>query len=507
MPRRQLISRARRAAFFLSLLLLLPVVAVLPIGAEVPTAPNVPDHSHAQAVILYNLDHKSVLLEKNSDKILFPASTVKIMTGFLASELLSDRMEETVTITADMIANASGNRMNLSEGEVIRLRDLYFGAVCGGYNDACTALAVIASGSVDAFVGQMNETATVLGMYDTVYKNPTGLHSSSMVTTARDTLALSLAASTDELYMEASSAVKHEIPATNKSGVRSFYNRNYLIASAVTTAYHNPYVEGLNGGMTDEGGWCLSAKAFRNDLTWFCVVLGGEEDAENGELYAYSIANTLLSWAARGYIVKSVASAGEAFGTVPVNYASLTDELDDGLPLVAKNDLDVFIPKNTADGEVGLAYTVRLHSPSLDAPIEAGAEAGTLIVTWNGTEVGRVTLLAERAVARNDFTFTLAQMKELPKNRVFQGFSVSFIILLTVYILRVSRFRYRHKRRAGAYVPIPFRDSEETEIEESIPPTPKNHPSRPAMSNGRKPQAPSDPYASAAVELERRKRK
>lgn len=490
MPKRQSNLRARRAAFFLVLLLFVLSASAIPTGA-VPEAPNAPDHSRAQAVILYNLDYKEVLLESNADKSLFPASTVKIMTGFLASQMLGARMDETITVTKEMLAGASGNRMNLIEGESIRIRDLYFGAITGGYNDACTALAVLAAGSIDAFVSQMNEQATILGMYGTIYKNPTGLHSSSMVTTARDTLTLSLAASTDELYMEAASTVKYEIAATNKSASRSFYNRNYLIASAVTTAYHNPYAEGLNAGMTDEGGWCVAAKAYRNEISWFCVVLGGEEDAESGELYAYAIANSLLSWAARGYTVKDVICEGTEYATIPVSYAAITEDVEDGLPLIAQSNLSVFIPQNAAEGERGLEYTVRLNSPSLAAPIEAGAEVGALIVTWNGVEVGRVTLLAKNSVTRNEFTYMLSRMKDLPKNHFFQGFSISFIVLLIVYVVRSSRFGYRRKLRSKNYVPAPFRDKEDTqqceaELQNSIP---------------------LDPYASAATELERKKRK
>ena len=488
MKGRQSNLRVRWAALFLALLFSMIPLSALPIGA-IPEAPNAPDHSRAQAVILYNLDHKEVLLESNADKSLFPASTVKIMTGFLASGLLRSRMDETVTVTKEMIAGASGNRMNLVEGESIRIRDLYFAAITGGYNDACTALAVLASGSIDTFVTKMNDQATSLGMYGTVYKNPTGLHSASMVTTARDTLLLSLAASTDELYMEAASTVKYEISATNKSSSRAFYNRNYLIASAVTTAYHNPYAEGLNAGMTDEGGWCVAAKAYRNDLSWFCVVLGGEEDTESGELYAYSIANHLLSWAARGYTVKSVVTAGTEYATIPVSYAAITEEVEEGLPLISKHDLSVFIPQSTAEGESGLEYTVRLNAPSLTAPIEEGEEVGVLIVTWNGIEVGRVPLLARSSVTRNEFTYSLSRMKDLPKNRFFQGFSVSFIILLLVYTVRVSRLGYRRRLRGKSYIPEPFRENEQDDETE-------------------RPQAmPRDPYASAATELERSKRK
>ncbi len=488
MKKRQSAPAKRSAAAMLALLLLFFTLFSLPISA-VPSAPSPPDVSHAQAVILYNLENRAILLEHNSEKSLFPASTVKIMTGFLASQILGDRMDETVTVTEEMLAGASGNRMKLEAGETIRIRDLFYGAVAGGYNDACTALAVLSSGSVDAFVARMNEQALILGMHGTSYENPTGLHSPAMVTTAYDTLLLSLAASTDALYMDAASTVKYEIPATNKSGVRSFYNRNYLIASAVTTAYHNPYAEGLNGGVTDEGGWCVSAKAFRNDLSWFCVVLGGEE-TEEGEIYAYSIANALLSWGAHGYKNETVVTVGNRYATIPVKHAAFTESLEDGLPLVAARELSVFIPQSTADGESGLSYSVRLNEKSLTAPVCEGEEVGVLIVSFNGVEVGRVPLLTESAVERNHFTYALGRMRALPKSRFFQGFSVSFILLLALYAFLQSRLRRTRRFRSRRYVPIPFRDTLEEErlLEEGADP-------------------PVDPYSAAAESLEQAKRK
>ena len=481
----------KTAVLFLCLLL---VILAIPteIGA-VPTAPSIPDHSRARAVIVYNKDQSVTVLEKNADTVMFPASTVKIMTGLLVSELLSERMDETVTLSDDMLRGASGNSLKLESGEEIKIRDLYYAAFCGGYNDACTALAAIAAGTVDCFVTLMNERAAVLGMKSTVYTNPTGLHSATMVTTARDTLLLSLAAADDPLYMAASSAVRHEISQTNRNPARSFYNRNYLIASAVTTAYHNPYASGLNGGLTDEGGWCLATRVERFDLTWFCIILGGEEDPENGTIYSYKIANELLSWAARGYEIRTVVEEGDLFAQIPVKYASIADKAEEGIPLVAASSLSVFIPKNPPEDSKGLTYTVRLHESTLEAPIEAGKEAGVVIFTYDDEEVGRITLITKSEVRRNDFTFLLSSMRALPKNRIFIASLVSFLILTTVYFLRVTRFRRPRRRRSSAYVPTPFRNREDDRTNATNQTKNSESTRRP----------PIDPYASSAAMLDR----
>ena len=484
------------AALLFFFLIIYNTFSVLIAAKEIPAAPAIPDTSHAQAVLLYNKDVDATLYEQNADQVLFPASTVKIMTGFLAERLLSDRFDEEITISAKMIEGTLGNRLKLSEFEKITIRDLFFAAICGGYNDACNALAVIASGSVEQFVEEMNRTAIELGMSSTVYKNPTGMHNLSMVTTARDLLTLSLAAAESPLYMAAASTVKYTIKKTNLSAERSFYNRNYLIASSVTTAYHNPYVVGLNAGMTDEGGWCLSAKAIRNDMEWFCIVLGGEENTETGTIYSYEIANRILSWGARGYAVQDIVAENAVVTTAPVRYPAIGTELEEGIPILASASLSVFAPINPAENGEGLETIIRLYSPTIDAPFPAGKEVGVLIATWNGVEVGRVTLVTAEAVERNHFTYTLSIFKSLPQSRIFRATTFIFLLLVAAYLLIITRFKRPRRRRRNnpAYIPTPFRATPQSTKETRRPP-----PSQKKNND--------DPYGDVARHLEKQNKK
>ena len=480
------------AALLFFFLLIFNILKIPTCAVDIPEAPAVPDTSRAQAVLLYNKDVDAILFEQNADQILFPASTVKIMTGYLAAKLLEDRFDEEITISAKMIEGTLGNRLKLSEFEKITIRDLFFAAVCGGYNDACNALAVIAAGSVESFVEEMNRTAADLGMTSTVYKNPTGMHNLSMVTTARDLLKLSLAAANSPIYMGAASTVRYTIPKTNLSAERSFYNRNYLIASAVTTAYHNPYAQGLNAGMTDEGGWCLSTKAVRNDMEWFCIVLGGEEDADSGTIYSYEIANRILSWGARGYAVQAVAEEGSVVTTAPILYPAIGSDLKDGVKIVASAPLSVFAPINPAENGEGIETVIRLHSPIIEAPFPAGKEVGVLIATWNGVEVGRVTLVTAEAVERNHFTYTLSLLKALPQSRIFRATLVIFLLLLIAYLLIVTRFRRPRRRRRpqSPYVPTPFRPQNGNDAKQ-------------ATTKNTQKQNDDDPYGDVARHLEK----
>ena len=292
--------------------------------------------------------------------------------------------------------------------------------------------------------------------------------------------------------MSAASTVRYTIPKTNLSAERSFYNRNYLIASAVTTAYHNPYVEGLNAGMTDEGGWCLATKAVRNDMEWFCIVLGGEEDTDSGTIYSYEIANRILSWGARGYAVQTVVDEGSAVATAPILYPAIGSDQKDGIKIVASAPLSVFAPIHPAENGEGLKTVVRLYSEAIEAPFPEGKEVGVLIATWNGVEVGRVTLVTAEAVERNHFTYTLSLFRALPQSRVFRATVVIFLFLLAAYLLVVTRFRRPRRRRhpGSPYVPTPFR-------------TQNGEPQKPSSAKPATKKNDDDPYGDIARHLEK----
>jgi len=291
-------ARPRKVlAGILCTLLLLCELLVLPVAASSDS----PDLTRANAVYLYQLENNTVLAQKNLNAVIYPASTVKIMTGLLAVEALQGRYAETVTVTQAMIDDTSGFRMYLNPGETVTVEQMLYAGICAGYNDACVVLAYAVAGSVDAFVARMNVRAAELGMTDTVYTNPTGMHDGGMVTTAADTAKLALAAMNNEAYIELTSTVKYTMAANNIAPSRTFYNRNAMISRNTTSRYYNAYVTGMSAGTTDEGGYCVVACAEDEDsaLRYLCIVMGADADTEEqgGTVYSYAIANDLLDYA------------------------------------------------------------------------------------------------------------------------------------------------------------------------------------------------------------------
>ena len=111
--------RLGRRVFLLCLILSLLLPALFPpISASAAEAPPT---GEVHNVLLINLENNLTLQEKAADTLIYPSSSVKIMTGLLASRRLVDRLDEEVTLTAAMLSGVEGRRMNppLAEGEVL----------------------------------------------------------------------------------------------------------------------------------------------------------------------------------------------------------------------------------------------------------------------------------------------------------------------------------------------------------------------------------------------------
>ena len=427
----------------LCILLCLPVSVWLflqPAGAV-----SQPDASDVRAAYLACLDNGQVLFEQNTDLTLYPASTVKIMTGYLACRLLGDRLGESVTLTDAMLAGVSGRSLRLAAGEELTVRDLLYASLCGGYNDATAALAVLASGSVAEFVSLMNREAERLGANGTRFTNPTGLHEDGMVTTARDIAAIARAAWGNDLFMRTVSATSYTIPATNVSAEeRTVYNRNLLLSDS-SQNYRNGYCRGRSAGRTDEGGWCVVTVYERDGSSLLCLVMGGA-DVSNGEIIpAYTRVNALLAWARQNYGYRQLYVPGAVYKVVPVGMTGLSSSR---AKLVLPDGLSVYLPKD-AEASADLTESLILTGGSLEAPLTAGDTVGTLTVRFGGEVIASAPGAVAEDFAVSGFLARMQSFKHYLGSRAFLASLACFALLLALYIGLVRKRRGRYGSRRG----------------------------------------------------------
>lgn len=435
----------RRTFLLLLSLVFLWTSLLLPVHAELEPAP--PD-GDVGSVLLINLENNLTLYEKNPDMTIYPSSSVKIMSGLLACRALASRLDEEITISAAMLSGVEGRRMipPLADGEIMTVRDLLYASVCGGYNDATMVVACLASGSVAAFVADMNAEAQRLGTVHTRYTNPTGLHDPAMATSARDVSIIAREAYENKLFMQLSSTRTHTVDATNIADVRTFTNRNALISDS-SQNYYNGYCVGMNAGMTDEGGWCVVTVCERNGAANLCIVMRGVDVASGELIPAYVYTNRLLAWANRAYVYRTVLTAGEVLETRKVGMTGVSKSKAEVVPV---KDLKVYLPAD-ADPDKGLTYNTTIHEGGLTAPLTAGDVVGFVTVTYEGQVVGKADLTVTEDFSPNGFLSGLMGFRGYLTSRPFLITVILFVLMLLVYLRMTTgpggRYGIRNVRR------------------------------------------------------------
>jgi len=431
---RQTLNKLLAAIFAVILVF---AVAVLPLAAEEDYSPEPPVIEGCKAYYLYNFENDRVLCENGADEVVYPASTVKLMTGIIAAEKLGGELDRTIMITPDM--RKFGSSPNLYEGEEVCVKDVLSACLIGGDNVAAMALAYTVSGTVDDFVSLMNEKAVELGAMKTHYTNPTGLHDETMVTTASDTARIAKYAAGMSVITEITASPKHVMEKTNMKDFHTIYNKNCLISK-----YHNTYettykyepATGMNAGWTPEAGSVLiaTAKNKDGDLTYLAVLMGAYSDEIVSR--AYEGARTLFEWAFSEWGYVNVLSEDKILCEIPVTLSSAVDHVT----LAPKNKIWVYLP-TSLDLDKELEYNYTTLYESLAAPVKMGEVAGTATVTYKGELIGSTELITVVEVERSELLYTFAQIEEFTKSRFFIGTAVSAAILTVIYVLVNARVK------------------------------------------------------------------
>ena len=205
-----------------------------------------------------------VLSAGNAHTRMGMASTTKIMTALLAIERLDP---ETVVTVPKEAVGIEGSSIYLTEGEQITVSDLLYGLMLESGNDAATALAIAAGGTVEDFVRLMNERAAELGLEDTHFSNPHGLSADDHYTTAYDLARLTCAALENETF----AAIVSCKTKTISDGRRYLSNHNRLLRS------YEGYI-GVKTGYTRHAGRILVSAAERGESQLIAVTLADPDD-------------------------------------------------------------------------------------------------------------------------------------------------------------------------------------------------------------------------------------
>ena len=360
------------ASVFLSSLATAHVAVAAP--TIVPDAPVL--GANGYILMDYNTGH--VLVEKNADTKLNPASLTKLMTAYVAGQEVKAgniSLDDDVRISQRAWAKnfPDSSKMFIEVGTDVKLMDLYRGLIVQSGNDASVAIAEHVAGSEDAFVSLMNSWADKLTLTNTSYTNPHGLDSDGLFSTPRDIAKLSQAIIRDlpdiyPLYSETSYTY---------NGITQ-YNRNGLLRD------RSMNVDGMKTGYTSGAGYSLATSATSGDMRLISVVMGS-----NSTKSRESESKQLLSYGFRFFDTISPTRAGQSVAS-PKVWMGKTDTVDVGV------EKDVFI--TLAKGDVTKLAAEVEFSSDLVAPIAQGETLGQVIYSVDGETVATAPLIAQQPV-------------------------------------------------------------------------------------------------------------
>lgn len=343
------------------------------------------DLIQAPSGVLMEPETGTIIYEKDKDTRRSPASITKIMTLLLICDALEKgtlKLEDTVTTSA-CAKSMGGSQVFLEEGETQTVETMIKCIVVASGNDASVAMAEHICGSEQEFVRHMNERAAGLGMTNTHFEDCCGLtDSANHYTTAEDIAIMSRELITKyPKILEYSSIWMENITHVTRQGSKEFCltNTNKLLRSYEGCV-------GLKTGSTSLAKYCLSAVAKRNGVTLIAVVMAAPDYKVR-----FKDAATMLNYGF-GRCSIYIDEKMQALPQVPVKKGK-----EKSVPLLYAEQFKYLSTDGNAISNV--KRKLRIHR-DVDAPVKKGEQAGEMIYSANGKELGRVKILYGKTVSK-----------------------------------------------------------------------------------------------------------
>ena len=447
-------KKQRFLSIFLVVFLLAGLLAVPAAAAEEDAASFSYPTVAAKSALLVDGDTGQVLLDQDAHEKLYPASITKCMTVLLVLQAV-DRgdisLDQTVTAsqTAINLLTADSSSAGIKVGEQLTVEQLLYCVMVQSANEACYILAEVVSGSVDAFVDEMNAEAERLGCENTHFVNPCGLHDPEHYTTAWDVYLVTKEAMQYSMFMTLASTKTYTLPATNLSEERTFHTTNYLIDRWRATEYVYPYAKGIKTGHTSDAGYCLVSCAEKGGRSLISVVLGCEREpgttGSDGFIY-FDETIRLFDWGFNNFSRQVMLD--DTKRDIPEVEVTLGKDTN-YVTLEPQGEIEALLPKDV--GPENFTYSVTRNAESVEAPVERGQQLGTITVSFNGQEYGTLPLVASIAVERDEWLYRLDRLEKFFGQLWVRILLVVIVVVILLLLVRHFLFGGRRRRYGRAY--------------------------------------------------------
>ncbi|MEM9578053.1 MAG: D-alanyl-D-alanine carboxypeptidase family protein [Pseudomonadota bacterium] len=362
--------------------------------------------TRATAAFVMDQTTGTVLLNKEADTPLPPASMSKLMTLYMAFEAVRRGKSEGGLDLNEMLPvsehaqSFGGSSMFLRSGETVSVEDLLRGIIVLSGNDACVVIAEALSpdGTEYGFARLMTQRAQQMGMTNSTFTNSSGWPQTGHLMSMRDLALLAdrLIADFPEFYplfAETEFEFDNRVPSNRR-------NRNPVLSMGIGA-------DGLKTGHTQEAGYGLVGSAKQGDRRVIWVITGLDSTAARAQE-----SQAIVNWAFRQFAMRDIAKEGQQFAQADVWMGSAPT-----VGLVAPDDLSVLMPalsRGAQEAEV-------VFTGPLEAPIKKGDALAELVFTPEGMPEVRLPLVADADVASGGFVSRITTAAMVLFTKLIEG--------------------------------------------------------------------------------------
>lgn len=362
--------------------MIVPLLAVgWPNDAQAEKKPNI----DAASYVLMDAESGSVLLAKEQDTPLPPASMTKMMTEYIVLEAIADGSldwEQEVTVSANA-SQIEGSQVWLKENEVRTVRELFTAMSVYSANDATVALAEEIAGDETSFVHMMNEKAEAMGLKNTHFRNSTGLPQDMYpdppqvdgkhLMSAKDSAILAQYLIRDFPEVTEFTTIDKETFRKGEAGEINMINWNRMIPGL---EHEYDGIDGLKTGETEAAGACFTGTALRDEMRLITVVMGTDSRDKR-----FQETKKLMDYGFHHYEMKTLIEEKTpvpGHETITINGGKKTE-----VEALTLKRVNMAMQKDATD-EYEAVVTFKQE---LNAPIKAGDVLGELTYTFNGEAI------------------------------------------------------------------------------------------------------------------------
>ena len=346
--------------------------AILSAPAIIPRPPEIA----ATSYILIDARTGHIIVERNADEPLPPASLTKILTAYIAvEEILNGNLSLSDEVhISEKAWRMDGSKMFVGVNTQVSVEDLLRGIVIQSGNDASVAIAEHIAGSEEAFADMMNQYSEVLGMANSFFMNSSGLDTELYYNTmsSRDLVLLAQAA----INRHADFYTMYAEREFTYNGIRQS-NRNSLL-------FRDRNIDGMKTGWTDAAGYCLVASAERDGMRLISVVMGtASEESRAIET------QKLMTYGFRYFETHKLYDADQVLTNVPI-WSGQESSVDLGI----REEVYVTIPRGQAEE---MQATVDLDEV-IHAPLDHGQVMGIVNVVLDDDVIFRGDIISMQGI-------------------------------------------------------------------------------------------------------------